>query len=165
MNIFKKIQLFFFYKKVINDNKEELLKKFNIRIDDIYRMYTVVTIDEDEFKKYGGDAPVLYKIPDIDTYLDQSQATRDGLINGEMFLQKKVSHYLFALEQYLNEKGLIELFGMSSNQKIDKQNRKIVIEYRFISTKRIADISIILLITSVLGVVGGFTYKILSFFM
>jgi hypothetical protein len=165
MNIFKKIQLFFFYKKVINDNKEELLKKFNIRIDDIYRMYTVVTIDEDEFKKYGGDAPVLYKIPDIDTYLDQSQATRDGLINGEMFLQKKVSHYLFVLEQYLNEKGLIELFGMSSNQKIDKQNRKIVIEYRFISTKRIADISIILLITSVLGVVGGFTYKILSFFM
>jgi hypothetical protein len=97
--------------------------------------------------------------------LDQSQATRDGLINGEMFLQKKVSHYLFVLEQYLNEKGLIELFGMSSNQKIDKQNRKIVIEYRFISTKRIADISIILLITSVLGVVGGFTYKILSFFM
>ena len=89
MNIIDRIKYFLLYKKVIDKNKQELLTKFNIRVDDVYRLYTVISIDDDEFKLYGGDKPVLYQIPDIDVYLDQSQATRDGLINGEMFLQKK----------------------------------------------------------------------------
>lgn len=165
MNIIDRIKYFLLYKKVIDKNKQELLTKFNIRVDDVYRLYTVISIDDDEFKLYGGDKPVLYQIPDIDVYLDQSQATRDGLINGEMFLQKKVEVSLRSIENYLNDKGLIELFGLTSNLKIDKQNRKIVIEYRFLQTKKIADYLIFGLSIMCLGIIGGVTYKILSFFV
>ncbi len=165
MNIINRIKYFLLYKKVIEKNKQELLTKYNIRVDDVYRLYTVISIDDEEFRLYGGDKPVLYQIPDIDVYLDKAQATKDGLINGEMFLQKKVEYILRDLENYLNDKGLIELFGLTSNQKIDKQNRKIVIEYRFLQTKKIADTIIFTLSIIGLGVVGGLTYKILSFFI
>lgn len=165
MNIINRIKYFLLYKKVIGENKQELLTKYNVRVDDVYRLYTVISIDDEEFKLYGGDKPVLYQIPDIDTYLDKSQATRDGLINGEMFLQNKVEHVLRDLENYLNNKGLIELFGLTSNQKIDKQNRKIVIEYRFLPVKKIADYALTTMVIMGLGFFGGLTYKILSFFI
>ena len=36
MNIINRIKYFLLYKKVIEKNKQELLTKYNIRVDDVY---------------------------------------------------------------------------------------------------------------------------------
>lgn len=53
MNIFKKLKLFFIYKKLIKLHKDTLLT-YNIRIDKAKRLYTVFNIiDSDNVDVYG----------------------------------------------------------------------------------------------------------------
>ena len=45
--ILKKLKLFYFYKKILNENRNEIEKSFGLRIDKAKRMYTVLNIPEE----------------------------------------------------------------------------------------------------------------------
>ena len=47
ISIFKKIKLFSIFKKIVNQNKVELEQTLNIRIDDAFRLYTVLNIPQE----------------------------------------------------------------------------------------------------------------------
>jgi len=47
MNIFKKISLFWNYRRAIIDSKTILSERFNIRVDGAQRLYTVINIPEE----------------------------------------------------------------------------------------------------------------------
>jgi hypothetical protein len=47
ISFFKKIKLFSTYRKVVSKNRNELSSKFGLRVDNAYRLYTVLNIPED----------------------------------------------------------------------------------------------------------------------
>ena len=55
ISLLKKIKFFLFYRKTLNSIRSELEINFNIRIDEAYRMYTVININNDNsiFQDYG----------------------------------------------------------------------------------------------------------------
>lgn len=103
-NFWKKYKLFKLFKKTIKQNAEELEKKFNIRIDNAYRLYTVLNIPEEII----GESYSLKK-SDIDKI-------------SENFI-KQFGNEL-AID--LNSKGLTELYKYYEIKKVDKYSYLLV---------------------------------------
>jgi hypothetical protein len=51
VSIFKKIKFYFQYRKIILKNKEEFQNSFNLRIDRVNRIYTVINIPNELFEE------------------------------------------------------------------------------------------------------------------
>jgi len=120
----KNIKNFFYYKSVLKKIEKELDEKFSIRIDSIYRMYTIFSMLPKEFNIYG-----------------------DELFEAEL---KK---YIKKVDTFLNERGLKELYGLSNQERLDDLNYKIVIRYKYLNTLKIANTAIILSVMSILGII------------
>lgn len=104
VSIFKKIKLFNSFKKIIKNNQSELALKFNIRIDKANRLYTVLNIPEE----LVGEAYSLKKT-DIDR-----------------ISQNYIRQYSAELSEFLNKKGLSELFDFYKMDKVGKYSYLIV---------------------------------------
>jgi hypothetical protein len=107
ISIFKKLSLFRDYKKVISAFGSELNTKFNLRIDDANRLYTVINIPEE----IVGEAYSIRKA-DIDRI-------------SEAFIKE----YMTEVGSFLNTKGLTELYEVYEIKKVDKFSYLIVIGY------------------------------------
>jgi hypothetical protein len=109
MNIsfFKKLKLFLNYKKIVRQNKLELERLLNIRVDKAQRMYTVLNVPEELI----GEAYSLKK-SDIDKI-------------SETYIRE----YVFEVSKLLNTKGLMELFRTYEVKKVDKYSYLIVIGF------------------------------------
>jgi hypothetical protein len=155
MNIIQRFKYLKYYCKVLDENKQELYEKFNVRIDSIYRMYTVYHIDETEYKTYGGDKPIIHEKKTIEDYLTVN-SNSGAMMNGEDYFKLVVNKNIARLDQYLIQKGLSELYGLSSKYRVDKYNTKVVIEYKYLNTLFLANLSLIGGITA-LGstIIGG----------
>jgi vancomycin permeability regulator SanA len=107
ISLFKKINFFKKYKKIIKDNSEELSSMFNLRIDSAYRMYTVINIPKDMI----GDEYSMrtYDISNI----SKGYITDWGL----------------ELKKYLDSKGLSELYSYYKIEKVDKFSFLVVIGF------------------------------------
>jgi hypothetical protein len=103
-SLWKKIKLFGNFKKSIKENKIELEKKFNIRIDKAYRLYTVLNIPEE----LVGESYSLKK-SDI-----------------ERISQNFIKDYGTELATFLNSKGLNELYEYYEIKKVDKYSYLLV---------------------------------------
>ena len=114
MNLFKKIKLFRSFKKGVNEAKIELQNKFNMRIDNAYRLYTVLNIPEE----LVGEAYSLKK-SDIDRI-------------SENFIRE----YTKELSTVLNSKGLTELYDIYDISKVDKYSYLIVVGYRLFKSQK-----------------------------
>ena len=110
----KKLKLFFSYKKIIKLLKFELEQKFNIRIDNAKRMYTVINIPNE----LVGEAYSLKK-SDIDKI-------SENYIKG----------YTSELSTLLNSKGLQELYRIYDIKKVDKYSYLIVIGFSLFRSQR-----------------------------
>lgn len=109
MGIFKDLRLFFQFKKTIKTNRVELNSKFNLRIDNADRLYTVINIPADLI----GEEYALKKA-DIDR-----------------IAESYIKDYLSELSQYLNSIGLAEMYDFyDSIKKVDKYSYLIVIGYK-----------------------------------
>jgi len=120
--MFKKLRWFFFYRKIIHQNKLLLLKNHGIRIDWVNRMYKTYTLTDDdiqEIKSYG----VKY----LDNLLDKDRAKIE-----ETLLDLKIHQFV----------GLMEVEPLNE--------RQIGIAFRFkhFDTARIANLSIWGLLTA-----------------
>tara|TARA_B110001454_G_C12492346_1_gene339042 strand:+ start:63 stop:569 length:507 start_codon:yes stop_codon:yes gene_type:complete len=164
MNIFSKISNLRYYIKTIKENERELEEKFNVKVDNIYRLYTVYDINPKEYEQYGGNDKIMINSDNkIETFLEQASASHmpSKIMNGEDLFNKKVDAELFRLEKFLMSKGLAEMYGMSQKKREDEFNYSVVVEYKFLSTKFLANLAILsgltLLGSVVLGsIIGSF---------
>ncbi len=155
MNIIQRFKYFKYYCKILDENKQELYDKFNIRIDNIYRMYTVYNIDESEYKTYGGDKPIIHEKKTIEEYLTLN-SNSGAMMNGEDYFKLVINKHISRLDQFLIQKGLSELYGLTSKHRIDKYNAKVVIEYKYLNTLFLANLSLIGGITAIGStIIGG----------
>jgi hypothetical protein len=107
VGLFKKISLYLLYKKVIRRNSVEIENKFNMRIDNANRLYTVLNIPEDVF----GEAYAIKK-SDIDRVAD-----------------RYVREFSSELGSYLNSKGIEELYDYYDLKKVGKYSYLIIIGF------------------------------------
>lgn len=104
ISLLKKIKLFRDYKKALNRNRNELSSKFGLRIDNAYRLYTVLNIPEELI----GEAYSLKK-SDIDK-----------------ISENYIREFSSELSKYLNSKGLKELYDYYQVDKVGKYNYLLV---------------------------------------
>lgn len=113
-SLWKKIKLFGNFKKSIKENKIELENKFNIRIDNAYRLYTVLNIPEE----LVGESYSLKK-SDI-----------------ERISQTFITEYGTDLATFLNSKGLNELYEYYEIKKVDKYSYLLVYGFSLFSSNK-----------------------------
>ena len=114
--MFKKYKLMFFYMKTIKKYLPEIEKKIisknnnraytisSIKIDNIYRLYTVLNLKKENTKNLE-----LYGYP---------------------YLDNEIKKFVKEINNELREIGLTELIGLSRIDKIGENNVLIVIEYK-----------------------------------
>ena len=107
LSFFKKMKLFRFYKRSIKENRNELEQKFNVRIDRAYRLYTVLNVPEDVI----GEAYVLKK-SDVDR-----------------IAEAYIKDFSKELREFLDSKGLAELYDYYSLNKVDKYSWHLVMGF------------------------------------
>lgn len=142
MNIIQKIKNLKYYCKILDENRQELYDKFNIKIDNIYRMYTVYSIDEKDWRTYGGDKPIIHQDKSAENFLS-IQTNSGSIMNGDDYFKLTINRNIAKLDQFLIQKGLSEMYGLSSKQKIDKFNIKVVIEFKYLNTLFLANLALI----------------------
>jgi hypothetical protein len=139
ISFLKKIKLFKLFKKNIDNNRNELEERFNIRIDRAYRLYTILNIPEE----YIGEAFSLRK-SDI-----------------ERISEPLIREYINNLSNYLNSIGLSEIYDFYELKKEDKFAWKIVIGYKLFKSNewydkiyfRILPISILIALVSLFVII------------
>ena len=117
ISLFKKFKLFREFKQKIKNSKAELERSLNIRIDNSYRMYTVLNIPEELI----GEAYSLKK-SDIDKISENF--TREFTIE---------------VSKFLDTKGLKELYEIYEIRKVDKYSYLIVIGYSLFKSNKYYD--------------------------
>jgi hypothetical protein len=118
-NIFllKKINLFFFYKKVLKENQSEIEQSFGLRIDKAKRMYTVLNIPEEII----GDAFSLKK-SDIDR-----------------ISENYIKEYTSEITRFFTSRGLGELLSFYEVRKVDKYSYLVVLGYSLFKSNEYYD--------------------------
>lgn len=114
ISLLKKISLFRTFKKTLDENSSELELKFGIRIDNAYRIYTVINVPEDLI----GEAYSLKK-SDIDR-----------------ISENYIKQYTSELGKYLNSKGLNELYDFYKIDKVSKYSYLIVFGYKLFKSHK-----------------------------
>jgi hypothetical protein len=133
ISIIKKQKVYREYKKILMRNSVELENKYNMRIDNANRMYTVLNIPEDII----GEAYSIKK-SDIDKIADNY-----------------IRQYCGELGSYLNGIGMTELYDFYDLKKVDKYSYLIIIGFSMFRTdirrerfiKYVLPISIVTLLT------------------
>ena len=143
MGLFKKINLFFTYRSVLKSIKRELEMDYNARIDNIYRIYTVVNLPDVLFEE-----PYNLRTTDIDSI------ARNYIVD----FRRNFSDYMV-------RKGLMELFEIYEVRKVDKYSYLLIFGFSLFNTRKVANtlinLSIILSIVSFLAIIFLIIYKTL----
>jgi len=118
MGLLKDMDLYFSYSKTLKENRGEIKKKFGMRIDNASRLYTVLNIPEDLFEE-----PYNIRTGDIDT-----------------IAENYIKEFVKQLSEYLNSKGLAELYGFDREEpikKVDKYSYLIVVSYKRLDSRKL----------------------------
>jgi hypothetical protein len=135
-NIFKKIYLFFIFRRNLLKAETDLKIQFNIRVDKIFRFYTVLNVPAEVVEE-----PYNLRKSDVDT-----------------ISKNYVREFNSQLSQFLNSRGLTELYDLYDMEKVDKYSYLLVFGYSLFNTKRLANsliyfwapiVSILLLILTI----------------
>jgi hypothetical protein len=132
MNIIKSIKNYFFYRKIVNRLKPELLKNFGIKVDLLSRLYTVYTIDEKDFLEYK-------------SYQEHSEKLIDTEFKG----------YKKKLDNYLMKQGLTEMYGIYIEDRVNDRQFKLGITYKYLDVLSIANALLILIVSILIGASMG----------
>ena len=135
-NIFKQIYLFFIFRRNLLKAETDLKIQFNIRVDKIFRFYTVLNVPAEVVEE-----PYNLRKSDVDT-----------------ISKNYVREFNSQLSQFLNSRGLTELYDLYDMEKVDKYSYLLVFGYSLFNTKRLANsliyfwapiVSILLLILTI----------------
>ena len=117
VNIFKKIYLFFLFRRNLLRSETDLKIQFNIRIDSILRFYTVLNVPGEVIEE-----PYNLRKSDIDT-----------------ISRNYIKEYNSQLSQFLNSKGLTELYDLYDMEKVDKYSYLLIFGFSLFNTKKLAN--------------------------
>lgn len=118
ISFFKKVKFFLQYKKIVKNIQYDLEKQFNIRIDEAYRLYTVININNDtieDIRLSNQNYDLLPKQME-DNYIDS-------------LYQKTMKDFTNMLSTYLDSKGLSELYDFYQIEKINKFSYLVVMGF------------------------------------
>ncbi len=133
----KKLSLFREYKKIIKSIEKDLEVNFGARIDNAYRIYTVINIPQNLIEE-----PYNLRKSDIDNL-------------AKTFMKD----YSSQLSRYLNEKGLIELYDSYDVEKVDKYSYLMIFGFSlFNSHKFYRNLYLFYASFSILVFIALFTY-------
>ena len=118
ISLYKKFKLFKEFKQKIKNNKAELERSFNIRVDNSYRIYTVLNIPEELI----GEAYSLKK-SDIDKI-------------SENFTRE----FTLGISNFLDTLALKELYEIYEIKKVDKYSYLIVVGFSLFKSNKYYDI-------------------------
>lgn len=107
ISIYKKIKIFRDFKKVLRLNKTELEQVFGARIDNAYRIYNVLNIPSEVIGE-----PYNLRKSDIDKVAETS-----------------IREYSIKISEYLDSKGLKEMYDFYEVKKVDKYSYLIVLGF------------------------------------
>jgi hypothetical protein len=139
LSIFKKISLFKKFRKVIKENEVDISQRFNLRIDSASRLYTVLNIPQDLI----GEAYALKK---SDT---------------ELISENYIRKYSNDLSEYLNSKGLSEMYSFYKVDKVDRYSYLLVFGFSLFRSNKYYDI----LYYRILPILGVITIATLFYFL
>lgn len=144
MYFFKKISLFLTYRTILKSISKELEIEYNCRVDNIYRIYSVLNIPEELFEE-----PYNLRKSDIET-----------------LSRNYVTEYRRSISTFLVSKGLMELFDIYEIRKVDKYSYLLIFGFSLFNTKKIANNFIttllVLIPTSLISILGWILYKTLT---
>jgi hypothetical protein len=107
ISFLKKIKIFREFKKVIKLNKIELEQVFGARIDNAYRIYNVINIPAEMIGE-----PYNLRKSDIDKLAEAS-----------------IKEYTIKISEYLDSKGLKEMYDFYELKKVDKYSYLVVLGF------------------------------------
>jgi hypothetical protein len=107
ISFFKKIKIFREFKNVIKLNKIELEQVFGARIDNAYRIYNVINIPAEMIGE-----PYNLRKSDIDKLAEAS-----------------IKEYTIKISEYLDSKGLKEMYDFYELKKVDKYSYLVVLGF------------------------------------
>ena len=107
MNLFKKFIFYSTYRTLVKQHTAQLAERFDIRVDNIYRMYTVIHVPDDT---------TLY-----------------GPQNAQRLAGNWLKNWLATLDQFLVEIELKELTAVEKISQLDPQNFLLVIRYKYLN--------------------------------
>lgn len=169
MNIIKRIKFYKYYKSIIDKNREELLQKYNIYVDDIYRLYTVVSSSKEEYDSFGVREEQLFNLssPEATRILNDSlnDMTKGKIITGDEFLISKTDSHIKMLDNYLIKCQLGELYGLTEKKRLDKYNIRYVVEYKYLNMRLIANLIVMGLFGSIGGAFVAIVYMLIKYFI
>lgn len=116
LSFWKKLSLYFTYRSNLLSNKKNFIEKYNLRIDRVNRIYTVVNIPADAFEE-----PYNIRTTDINKI-------------SEPF----IAEYIKQVSITLNTNGLSELFKLYDIQKVDRYSYLIIIGFSLFDTSKMA---------------------------
>jgi hypothetical protein len=139
----RKISLYFSYRNLVIKNKKDFQTKFNLRLDRVNRIYTVVNIPQEIF-----DEPYTMRTSDINK-----------------ISEPYITEYIRQISNSLNESGLTELYRLYNIEKVDKFSYLIIIGYSLFDTGEVAKNIFfrILPITAVLAISAILFFKNYNF--
>jgi hypothetical protein len=107
ISLYKKIKIFGEFKKILRLNKTELEQIFGARIDNAYRIYNVINIPAEIIGE-----PYNLRKSDIDKVAETS-----------------IKEYTIKVSEYLDSKGLKEMYDFYEVKKVDKYSYLIVLGF------------------------------------
>jgi hypothetical protein len=107
ISLYKKIKIFGEFKKIIKLNKTELEQVFGARIDKAYRIYNVLNVPADVIGE-----PYNLRKTDIDKIAETS-----------------IREYSNKLSEFLDSKGLKEMYDFYEIKKVDKYSYLVVLGF------------------------------------
>ena len=113
--MFKNIRNYIKYRRIVDKNRSALKEKFKIKVDDVYRLYTTVGLDEEQ--------QYLFTRYDYSTYQIEEK------------LDTEVRQYINTLSRYLMDTGLIEFITVNSDSlvRVDQINVDLIIDFKMIN--------------------------------
>jgi|TARA_R110002153_G_scaffold6210_6_gene28419 hypothetical protein len=113
--LFKKIKMFLEYRRSIKKIKDNLRRELNVKVDNAYRLYTIINIPEENFEE-----PYNFKKSDID-------------IISEKFLKE----YFSKLQSMLNNAGLMEMYEVYDIEKVAKYSYLPIVGFSLFRTNEV----------------------------
>lgn len=131
ISFWKKIKLFLIYRRIVKKNINELYKEgYRIRVDDIYRLYTVVNLPDD-VKDYGSE-----------------------------LTQKYLTDYINKVDNLFLKLGISEYVGIGDIRKENELSYVVIFNFKFFDTAEYANKILNIFKILVLLLIGLGIYKL-----
>ena len=134
MNFVTKARYFLAYRREVSTHREELMSRFNMKVDQLGRLYTIYSVPEKDVTQYGKE-----------------------------FTTNALKSYLNRLDSYLIGLGIADMYGKLEEERLNDNQVRVVIGYRFFDAERVANI---LLTTGgyvLMGLGAGIAFAVLFF--